>query len=333
MVLGLRRVSPFPEGMVCVLLVCMSCSSGGQGRRQDAAISGSGGVISASAPVGAGGQPGSASGGIPGTGGATRTGGVGGWAASGGMPGTSGATPSGGMQGTGGATTTGGDAGTGAASATGGSPGRGGATASGGIPGGGGATGAGGQSTATSAPGTDGASVDAPLADAPRVGDGSYPLVDGPSGLAVIDPDYAMRHFDELVQGTWLVGWYGGQDHFSWLRITSSSGDLLRGELAVLAEPSIPAGVPYWWCNGSASWELPQRPLTLDLRLEPAGCARESLIFEWLRPTSWRGALLEARISAFRAVDGGYGPSNDLTGLKYPDDVCSASFTSCNAGL
>jgi hypothetical protein len=233
----------------------------------------------------------------------------------GGQPGSA----SGGMPGTGGAT------------ATAGGPGTGGSTATGGIPGTGGATATGGNSTATSAPGTGGASVDAALADAPRLGDASYPMVDGPNGLSVIDPEYAMRHFEDLVQGTWLIGWYGGEDHFSWLRITSSSGDLFRGELAVLAEPSIPAGVPYWQCSGSASWELPARPLTLDLRLEAAGCAREALVFEWFRPTSWRGAFLEAGISGAWLRDGGYGPTEALTGMKYPDDVCNADFTACKA--
>jgi hypothetical protein len=84
----------------------------------------------------------------------------------------------------------------------------------------------------------------APPADAPPPSDASYPLVDGPSGLAVIDPQYVWDHFDELVLGTWLIGWYGGYDHFSWIRITSPTNDPFDGKLAVLAEPSIPTGVP-----------------------------------------------------------------------------------------
>jgi hypothetical protein len=158
-------------------------------------------------------------------------------------------------------------------------------------------------------------------------------MVDGPRGMAVIDPDYARPHFDQLVRGTWLIGWYGGQDHFSWLRITSSSGSFFHGELAVLAEPSIPAGVPYWTCNGSASWEMTERPMTMDLLLEPAGCAREVLVFEWFRPTSQRGAFLEAGISGIWYWDGGYRSTESITGLKYPDDVCNADFTACKAPL
>ena len=207
-------------------------------------------------------------------------------------------------------------------------PRSGGTTASGGNSGAGGGTTSGGNS------GTGGASVDAPLADAPLLGDASYPLVDGPNGLAVLDPQYARDHFDELVSGTWLIGWYGGQDHFSWLRITLPTSNRFDGKLAVLAEPSIPAGVPYWTCNGSASWGPTEKPQTLDLRLDAAGCAREIVTFDWFRPVRMRGkAFLEAGISAVWIVDGGYGESNALTGLKFPDEVCDAAFTACNAGF
>jgi hypothetical protein len=150
----------------------------------------------------------------------------------------------------------------------------------------------------------------------------------------VLDPQYVREHFEELVLGTWLIGWYGGQDHFSWLRIAMASGSRPDGTIAVLAEPSIPAGVPYWTCNGSASWGPTEEPHTLDLRLDTLGCSREILTFDWFRPIGMRGkAFLEASISAVRIVDGGYGPGNALTGLKLPDDACDAAFTSCNAGL
>ena len=99
-------------------------------------------------------------------------------------------------------------------------------------------------------------------------------MVDGPSGLAVLDLQYIWGHFNELVAGTWLIGWYGGQDHFSWLRITVVGSNWVDGRLAVLAEPSIPAGVPYWTCNGNAAWMLTERPRTLDLRLDTVGCSR-----------------------------------------------------------
>jgi hypothetical protein len=218
------------------------------------------------------------------------------------------------------------------ATVSGGSLGTGGATATGGSVGTGGVLVAGGSSGATTTPGTGGIPFDAPLADASQPRDASYPLVDGPNGLAVLDPQYVWDHFNELIAGTWLIGWYGGQDHFSWLRITMPTGSRLDGGLAVLAEPSIPAGVPYWSCNGNAAWMLTERPQTLDLRLDTVGCSREILIFDWFRPVSTRGkAFLEASLSAMRIADGGYGPSNRLTGLKFPDDVCDAAFTSCRA--
>jgi hypothetical protein len=212
--------------------------------------------------------------------------------------------------------------------------GAGGSTATGGTVGLGGAMATGGSSGTLTTLGMGGAPVDAILADAPPPSDASYPLVDGPSGLAVIDPQYVWDHFDELVLGTWLIGWYGGYDHFSWIRITSPTNDPFDGKLAVLAEPSIPTGVPYWGCNGSASWGVTQKPQTLDLRLEPLGCYREIMTFDTFRPVSWPGsAFMEASISALMMVDGGYAPASDLTGLKFPDDVCDAAFTACNAGF
>jgi hypothetical protein len=77
-----------------------------------------------------------------------------------------------------------------------------------------------------------------------------------------------------------------------------------------------------------------QKPQTLDLRLEPLGCYREIMTFDTFRPVSWPGsAFMEASISALMMVDGGYAPASDLTGLKFPDDVCDAAFTACNAGF
>lgn len=164
-----------------------------------------------------------------------------------------------------------------------------------------------------------------------------YPLVDGSNGLPAIDPDYVRDHFDELLVGTWLIGWYGGYDHFSWLRLRSASDDgqpAGRGTFTVLSDPAAPPTmVPYWACNGDGPWEVTARPQTVDLRLDALGCAREVLVFEAFHPlgTGAEAAYLEARITAAQITGSGYGPDVALVGRKHPNAYCDAAFAACGS--
>jgi cysteine-rich repeat protein len=162
-----------------------------------------------------------------------------------------------------------------------------------------------------------------------------YPLVQGEQGTSVIDNFYVESHFNELVSGTWLIGWYGGVNHFSWLRVSNATTVAGDGRVRILSTPNLPADVtaPYWNCNGDSTWGLTQRPAALDLNPVPVGCAREVLHFDTIMPTSSRGrAFLEARITSWRFADGGADEgTQSLIGFKYPDDMCNAAFTSCSA--
>jgi hypothetical protein len=155
--------------------------------------------------------------------------------------------------------------------------------------------------------------------------------VDGGQGFAVIDETYVWKHFDELLEGTWLIGWYGGQNHVSWIRFASGAASPAGGDIAVLAtDPSVPSNVAYWPCSGLGGWAPTQRLSTVDLLPMPQGCSREILTFNTFRPVSWPGtAFLEAEILTTRIQDGGAESSTQIVGLKYPDDICNSSFTSC----
>jgi cysteine-rich repeat protein len=170
----------------------------------------------------------------------------------------------------------------------------------------------------------------------PPAGDAAvYPMVEGDQGTSVIDSFYVERHFEELLVGTWLIGWYGGENHFSWLRISNESGGVFGRRTQLLSNPNLPANVamPYWNCSGAGTWGITQRPATLDLNTMPGGCAREVLNFDSVWPVSTQGrAILQAKLSAGRIADGGgYEAWQSLVGYKYPDDMCNADFTSCSA--
>ncbi len=161
--------------------------------------------------------------------------------------------------------------------------------------------------------------------------DAASPTVDGPRGLTVIDAHYVERHFTDLLVGTWLVGWPGGMDHFSWLRISAEPGATFGGAIQVLADPNLPrTGVPYWPCSGPGRWGLTQRPATLDLNVMPAGCPREIMVFETVRAVNSPGrAFLEAQITSATVLKTGYGEDTALIGYKFPDDMCNADFSVC----
>ncbi len=150
---------------------------------------------------------------------------------------------------------------------------------------------------------------------------------------ATLDPEYVRGHFDELLLGTWLVGPVGEPSRRSWIRFGSHDSGVASwgGNLAVLGDPSLPAVEPYWACSGSSRWQVTARVCTVDLPLDPLGCAREVLVFESFHPVSPPGPVsLEAAIIAAKASPTGWSESTPLVGLKYSDDACNPSFTACS---
>ncbi len=159
------------------------------------------------------------------------------------------------------------------------------------------------------------------------------PQANSAADRATMDPEYVRGHFDELLLGTWLVGPIGDPSRRSWIRFGSHDDGVASwgGNLAVLAEPSLPAVDPYWACNGSSRWQVTARAFTVDLPLDQLGCTREVLVFESFHPVSPPGPVsLEAHITTAKAVPTGWGEPTPLVGLKYPDDACNVAFTACS---
>lgn len=128
--------------------------------------------------------------------------------------------------------------------------------------------------------------------------------------------------FPSQLPGTWLIGWTGGINRFSWVRFETSSpfdgpAQVLAGDLAY--------SMPYWECSGEGTWTVTAQPNTVLLLFPPScGIVGESLTFVSFTPASGYppGATLSAGIEVTSA------PSS-IEGYKFPDGQCDADMTTC----
>ena len=158
-----------------------------------------------------------------------------------------------------------------------------------------------------------------------------YPVVDGQQGRKVIDPQYVLRNFNDLLEGTWLIGWYGGENHFSWIRFPPAGENMFGTAIQVLSPADVHVNQPYWLCSGVGTWSVTQRPATVDLTM-PAGCVREILVFETFRPASDSPlAILEADIMACRGSQCDGPGFTKIVGFKFPDNYCDAALATCGS--
>ncbi|HEX7668414.1 MAG TPA: hypothetical protein VF395_02465 [Polyangiaceae bacterium] len=123
-----------------------------------------------------------------------------------------------------------------------------------------------------------------------------------------------------VLEGTWLVGWSGGLNHYSWVRFAADgSADVLDGA-------AIGTNAPYWPCNGRGSWVFAQKPETVFLTL-PAGCttATDVLTFTGFQaPQGFpKAAVLGAHLEA------GAGTPTPLDAWKFPPTQCDAALETC----
>jgi len=132
--------------------------------------------------------------------------------------------------------------------------------------------------------------------------------------------------FPEYLEGLWLIGWSGGLDHYSWVRL---SVDPLAARFR--AKPSDAKSVTgYYGCDGKGSWNMTAKPRTIFLNL-PAGCPtgaaapQQALTFGDSAPPNTYpvGAILRVTF----VTDA---PSQQqLTGFRFPDDTCDLDLTTC----
>ncbi|MCA9594129.1 MAG: hypothetical protein KC776_12485 [Myxococcales bacterium] len=215
--------------------------------------------------------------------------------------------------GTGGGSGAGGAAGAssgGSGGATGGASGSGGATggASGSGGASGGASGSSGSAGATSNDAGSDAATDAMM-----------------DGGAPVWPDV-------LFTGVWYVGWSGGLDHYSWMKLTETGPGQANGQWAAL-DAVCGSCTGYFPCEGDQGLFIAskQAPMTLTLQY-PLACAGDSgapdsevwTIKSFGPPPSFpAGALLTASVQV------GSNPTQVVNAYLYPASQCNPAFKSC----
>lgn len=121
------------------------------------------------------------------------------------------------------------------------------------------------------------------------------------------------------LEGLWLVGWSGGMNHFSWVRLEP-------GGVATFNDgANLDVNGPLWPCSGSGSFGLAAKPETIALYLPP-GCGTMAAVtfVKFLGEPSWpNGCLLEASVEMAPPAGG------PLTACKFPLSTCDATLSSC----
>jgi hypothetical protein len=119
--------------------------------------------------------------------------------------------------------------------------------------------------------------------------------------------------------GTWLIGWTGDLNHFSWLRLEQG------GTARFLDGVALSYNYPYWDCNGVGSWSITEKIDTVGLNF-PTTCTQgfEPLTFTTLAPTTGgypKGAVDTASIETTT--------NPAIEGYRFPESQCNVDLTSC----
>jgi hypothetical protein len=153
------------------------------------------------------------------------------------------------------------------------------------------------------------AATDAPMpVDAPT--DSSLPP----------DPDT----FAEMLNGVWLIGWSGGMNHFSWVRL--SGGPQWGGDAEFLAGDDLFANAPFWDCTGLGSWMITAKPYTVGLQF-PASCSTGFASYTFLTMLPAAGYPPGAVVQA--SLEDPTNPGATLEGYRFPSDWCDPTMTTC----
>ena len=132
--------------------------------------------------------------------------------------------------------------------------------------------------------------------------------------------------FPELVPGLWLIGWSGGLDHFSWVRLTKVGPSNVA---YFRSKPAERKGMTaYFQCTGQGSWRDDSKPKTilLDFPCPPEALQNIPTTYTFgsinPNPTFAKNVLLQ--------VDFEHEPAQQaLMGLKLPDDTCDLELKEC----
>ncbi len=183
-----------------------------------------------------------------------------------------------------------------------------------------GSGGTGGSTTSTATTGAEGGEAGASTGGSSDDGAGGTGGAGGSGGT--LDPELP----GVLEEGVWLVGWSGGNDHFSWLEFSPDEPDALDGSFAILeADCGICSGFVFG-CEGTDgrySIDLDTHEILMEY---PAACSVDPAVWGFksviLSPTDYPpDALLKWSFE----LDGG----NTYNAFLYPRDQCDSGFTSC----
>ncbi len=172
----------------------------------------------------------------------------------------------------------------------------------------------------------------APPVDLPNGPDKASPMDAAPlEGGAATDqfPSGDAGVLANLLDGTWLVGWIGGLNRFSWVRFEAVS--CCGGKAHILAGKMSGGTVPYWNCTGSTTWNITSKPMTFQLHFPSSTC----------HPNGLKSASFT--LSNYKAYSGTYpkgathhatlttapGSPTQVTAYKYPASQCNKAMTSC----
>ncbi len=183
--------------------------------------------------------------------------------------------------------------------------------------------GGGDRSTAVDLARADRRVVDAAVVDARR-GEGTKPSFDKSGPI-----DVSMPQFPALMEGTWLIGWSGGMNHYSWVRLSGATGS---GTAEFLAGDTLTVNTPYWACSGKGTWMMTAKPYTIGLYF-PSSCTLgfwSATFSSFQVPGGYpKGAVLSASVQPLATPP----PALAIEGYKFPPSQCDAAMTTCTDPL
>jgi hypothetical protein len=131
-----------------------------------------------------------------------------------------------------------------------------------------------------------------------------------------------------LLDGDWLIGWTGGNDHYSWYRFTRDAGDSRRGTVKTLSVSS--GGYPQLSCavQGEGTYEVVSE--TTVVFEFPSSCTFSFGLSEFKSPPDMFDSVpgFEGLVSAAVTVDDDWTASATAT-LYAPGGVCDLDFGTC----
>ncbi len=128
----------------------------------------------------------------------------------------------------------------------------------------------------------------------------------------------------EKFAGTWLIGWAGNLNHYSWVRLdVDGTASFLDGALLAI-------NAPFWDCSGMGSWIPTAKIDTVGLTF-PSSCnlGFESYTFTKIEPATGpfpKGAIDHATLEPLTSTQ-------LVEGFRFPDSQCDAAMTICTDPL